>query len=159
MVSGLDEWQWSSFPYFVQLISAPSWLQVDWTLALFGAHRQTAIEAYRAFVVAGVGLDNPMKQARHQLLLGDDAFVARHRSPHLCDSLNEVIKTQRRVVALSLLEYQIRYPDRDRAIAAAYYSTAYTMTQIASHFKISYRTVSRVVRKVRMAELVCDWQN
>ncbi|WP_229259946.1 transposase family protein [Duganella aquatilis] len=93
-------------------------------------------------------MSSPINKTRHQLLLGDDAFVAAHRSAQSLDLLDEVPREHRRALALSLPEYQARFVDRDEAIAQAYFSTAYTMTQIAAHFRISYRTVSRIVRKM-----------
>ncbi|MRX06332.1 hypothetical protein GJ697_00620 [Pseudoduganella sp. FT25W] len=124
------------------------WLQIDWLLGYFGANRTEAIGAYKRFVAVGVGADSPIKNIRHQLLLGDDAFVTTYRSARSVDLLNEVPREHRRALALSLAECQAKFADRDEAIAQACLSTAYTMTQIAAHFHISYRTVSRIVHKM-----------
>jgi REP element-mobilizing transposase RayT/AraC-like DNA-binding protein len=161
MVTTLEDWPWSSYHLMTRAAEPPGWLQTDWMLGLFGVHRQEAIDAFRLFVAAGVDASNPIKNARHQLLLGDDVFVARHRDSHAAAVLNEVTKEHRQALALSLAEYQAKFRDRDEAISAAYYSTAYTMAQIAAHFKISYRTVSRIIRRMdaSTAVAVCDWQN
>lgn len=90
---------------------------------------------------------SPMLDTRHQLLLGDDAFVERHRQTKSWDELREASKVHRRSLALSLDEYRTHHPDRDHAIAQAYLSGAYTMTEIGQHFGVHYMTVSRAVRK------------
>ncbi|MYM22269.1 addiction module toxin RelE [Duganella sp. FT135W] len=162
MVAAPGEWRWSSYQLMVQDAPAPSWLETDWILSLFGLDREQAIEAYRQFVAQGVGAANPMKNVMHQLLLGDEAFVASRRSAQSFTRLNEVTKQHRRAFALTLAEYQAKFANRDEAITEAYFSTAYTMKEIAAHFRVSYRTVSRVVRRQESsskAEAVYDWQN
>ena len=61
------------------------------------------------------------------------------------DELVETVREERRAVALSLDEYRVRYADRTEAMARAYLSTAFTMPQIASAFRVSTKTVSRAV--------------
>ena len=85
---------------------------------------------------------------RHQLPLGDDAFVERHKPALAKEQLREVSKAHRRIVAMPLAKYQARHTDRDEAMARTYLSGAYTMAMIAEHFGVHYMTVSRAVRKV-----------
>jgi len=144
MVSSLDDWQWSSH-YFVSLENPPSWLERDWLLSRFGAAHVAAVAAYRAFVLAGVGKVSPLAATRHQILLGDDDFVSHHQQLERCEQLVEVARTERRAVALTLAEYRVRYADRGEAMARAYLSTAFTMSQIAGAFGVSTKTVSRAV--------------
>lgn len=140
-----DDWRWSSYRYFMQLQPAPDWLQTDWVLRQFGTSRPDALLAYRAFVLAGIGAVSPLGKVRHQLLLGDDAFVSKYECMQQSESLKEIARVQRRASALSLTEYQDRYPERNQAMAQAYLSTAFSMAQIAAHFKVSYRTVGRAI--------------
>ena len=65
----------------------------------------------------------------------------------MCYRLREIPKRQRRALAKPLDDYASRYPDRDRALAAAYGSGAYSMQAIAEHFGVSRMTVSRAVKK------------
>ena len=95
----------------------------------------------------GTGLPAPMLETRHQLLLGDHAFVERHWQTKNPEEPWEVSKTHRRSVAWSLDEYRMRHPDRDRAIAQVYLSGACTMAEIGRHFEVHYMTVSRAVRR------------
>lgn len=147
LVNTLDDWPWSSYPCVTGQVAAPRWLDTDCLLVRFGAERDKALQGYRQFVMAGRGAPSPLQAARHQLLLGDDAFVDSHRQVQQPETLREVSKAQRRSVALPLAEYRSRYPDRDEAMARAYLSGAYTMAEIGQEFGTHYMTVSRAVRK------------
>lgn len=147
MVKTLEDWRWSSYPFTTGQEVPPPWLDADWLLGQFDSQRGKALKTYRQFVMEGRGLPSPMLETRHQLLLGDDAFVERHRQTKNSEELREVSKAHRRTVALPLDEYQTRHPDRDCAIAQAYLSGAYTMAEIGHYFGVHYMTVSRAVRK------------
>jgi putative transposase len=147
MVESLDDWRWSSHFYIMGQVAHPPWLDVDGLLGQFDSQRSKALRNYRQFVMAGRGLPSPMLDTRHQLLLGDDAFVERHCQTKNAEELREVSKAHRRSVALSLDEYRTRHSDRDQAMAHAYLSGAYTMAEIGRHFGVHYMTVSRAVRK------------
>lgn len=142
-----EDWPWSSYRALIGTAAAPPWLDTDWLLGLFGRQRSKAVGAYRRFVREGQGIPSPLTQTRHQLLLGDDAFVQRCQQAKAPEMLREVAKTQRRSLALSLADYQQRFPKRDEAMARAYLSGAYTMAEIGQHFDVHYMTVSRAVRE------------
>ena len=147
MVESLEDWHWSSYPFMTYQQASPPWLDTDWLLGQFGSQRNKAIKAYRQFVMEGSGAPSPMRNTRHQLLLGDNAFIERHWQTKKPEELREFSKAHRRTLALSLDQYQIRHPNRDQAIAQAFLSGAYTMAEIGRHFGIHYMTVSRAVRK------------
>jgi hypothetical protein len=109
-------WPWSSYHFLLGQEPAPEWLDTDWLLSQFGRIRGESIRAYYQFVLAGLGLDSPLKATSHQLILGDDVFVGRHRKLSSTDPLRDVSRAQRRALALSLKEYQILYPDDEEAM-------------------------------------------
>ena len=147
IVRSLEQWPWSSHRYVMGEFDAPEWLETDWLLSQFGSTRASAVSAYHQFVLEGLGLESPLKHVSHQLLLGDEAFVLRHRSVAADDPLRNVSKAHRRAAALTLEEYQLQYQDRELASAMAYFSTAFTMAEIGEYFGVSERTVHRAVRK------------
>lgn len=147
MVASLDDWPWSSYPAVTGQAPALEWLDTDWLLSQFGAQRKTAIHNYCQFVMAGKGLPSALQHTKHQLVLGDDAFVKRHCQPGESETLREVSKAHRKSLALPLDEYRTLHPDRDQAIAQAYLSGAYTMAEIGRFFGLHYMTVSRAIRK------------
>jgi len=146
IVTSPDEWQWSSHHYLINWKRRPAWLECDWLLSQFGNDPAKAISAYQTFVLAGIGKTSPLAATRHRVLLGDDHFVSIHQQAQRAEEFIEAVKNERRAVALSLEEYENKYSDRDKAMASAYQSTAYTMPQIARFFGVSTKTVSRAVR-------------
>ncbi|MBN2702344.1 MAG: hypothetical protein JXR29_12940 [Methylothermaceae bacterium] len=130
-----------------------AWLDRDGLLGQFGKKRKSGIGAYRRFVMEGKGLPSPLDQTRHQSMLGDDGFVARHRQDKTPAALRDVTKAQRRSIALSLDDYRERYRNRHEAVARAYLSGAYTMSEIGVH----YMTMSRAVRRFELNNRECCW--
>ncbi|MES2321358.1 MAG: transposase [Pseudomonadota bacterium] len=143
-----DEWMWSSYHWMVSK-GAPPWLHVDWLLSQFGSGRIQAIRAFEQFVAEGIGEDSPLLLTQHQTVLGDVNFVARYREGVALLLSEEVAMVQRRFATLSLCEFETRFPVRDEAMARAYWSTAYPMTDIARHFRVSAKTVGRAVHKYK----------
>ncbi|WP_373992050.1 transposase [Duganella sp. BuS-21] len=149
MVGLPDEWPWSSYPYIVGLHTPQPWLDIHSTLNNFGAVPADAIAAYRQFVIEGIGAASPLANTRHQLILGDDEFVASMRRPERAQQHKTVARQQRRALALALEDYVNQSAARNEAMARAFASTAYTMEQIAAHFGLSAKTVSRAIKKYR----------
>jgi putative transposase len=147
LVESLEDWRWSSYPCTAGQEAPPPWLDTEGLLGQFGPNRGEALRSYGQFVMAGAGLPSPMLATRHQLLLGDKAFVGRHSQTRNAEDLREVSRAHRRSIALSLDEYGARHAVRDQAMAEAYLSGAYTMAEIGRHFAVHYMTVSRAVRK------------
>jgi len=152
MVTSPLDWRWSSHRYFSGDDSPPAWLERDWLLGQFSGTHTTAISAYQAFVLAGVDKASPLIETRHQILLGDDDFVAKHQQAQQSVEKVEIAKAERRAVALPLEEYKIQFADRGEAMARAYLSTAFTMSQIACAFGVSIKTVSRAVAAFEKAK-------
>jgi REP element-mobilizing transposase RayT len=98
MVTDPCEYQWSSHRAYLGA-QATSWLTTDFALALFGRELTQAREAYRRFVLAGIGMspDLQLSQGRSDepRMLGDDRFLARvkmhwrARDRHSIDELIE----------------------------------------------------------------------
>lgn len=146
MVSRPEDWNWSSYIAVMSDRDAPEWLDTDWLLRQFGKQRSKARQAYQGFVMAGKGVPSPLLATRHQLILGDDDFVAQHHGSKVQQELRELSTAHKRSLALPLADYERHYADRDGAMSQAYRSGAYTMAQIAEHFGVHYMTVSRAVR-------------
>ena len=114
-----------------------------WLLQQFGTQRDTARARYRQYVLEGVAEESPLQAVQHQLLLGDDAFVAAHRDQRRAEELTAIAKVQRRASALTLEQYQRTYRSRDEAMARAYWSTAFTMADIGAYFAVGYDSQPR----------------
>jgi putative transposase len=147
MVTSLDDWRWSSYRYFMQPSDLPPWLDPDFLLAHFGADRTSARSAYKAFVLQGLELLSPLRDVQHQMLLGEDAFVAQHFNADASDALRNIVRTQRRSLARSLDDYAAQYGRCNEAMARAHRSMAFSMQEIATYFGTSIRTVGRAVKQ------------
>jgi len=153
MVDTPGEWPWSSFTAYFNEKSTPPWIDTDWLLSQFGTKRAEALNAFQRFVMEGLGLESPLHATRHQMILGDDEFVARHQTKDNCEKLRNVSIAQRRVLALTLQEYREKYESRDQAMVHAFKSGAYTMTQIAEYFAVHSATVRRALRASEHIEI------
>lgn len=148
LVDDPADWPWSSYRAVLGLNEAPAWLDTDWLLSQFASQRQQAQRALAQFVLEGVGKTSPLDHVRHQVLLGGPDFVAKFRNAKPPDELREVSKAHRRSVAKPLAYYRSTCAERDRAMAEAYATGAYTMKEIGDFFGVHYMTVSRAVRRL-----------
>lgn len=147
MAETADEWHWSSYHFMLDATGKPAWLNAEWLLGQFGVSSVQAVEAYRQFVAAGSEIESPLARIQYQLVLGDDGFASQHRGHEEPAGFVAISRTQRRIAALTLPQYQASIADRDEAMAKAYFSTAFTMAEIGTHFGVSPKTVSRAVKR------------
>lgn len=147
ITEGPDGWDWSSYRMMVSPFAAPAWLEREWVLGQFGADRAASVEAYRAFVQAGIGGASPLAAARADLILGDEEFHRENADQPDPRNMTAVARPQRRLNAQPLSHYRHLFIDRDEGMAQAYWSTAYSMIEIADYFGVSYQTVSRAVTR------------
>jgi REP element-mobilizing transposase RayT len=148
MVQEAEHWPWSSYRAMIGQAPTPSWLETDWLLSQFGRGRSRARADYAEFVRQGTGRDSIWEGLRHQVFLGEEPFVERHRGlAKPLDQLREVPRAQRRSLAEPLADFAGRYPDRGEAMARAFATGVYTMQAIADFFGVHYSTVSRAVRR------------
>jgi transposase-like protein len=153
MAAGPEAWPWSSYTMTCSEMPAPEWLETDWLLSQFGAKRSEAVHAFREFVAAGLGRPSPLANTRHNLVLGDDDFVRRLHGGEALVHNTETTRSQKKGVALALHEYRRSFESPKHAMASAYLDGAYTMAEVAAHFGVHYRTVSRAVRAFEEAKL------
>jgi putative transposase len=151
MVESPNQWDWSSYHWTAANALPPPWLHTDWLLGQFSANRADAVKRYREFVLQGRGCTSPLKHTKYQLILGDVSFVAEQRDPSRHCTAPEIAKSQRQHNVMSLAEFRVRYGERDEAMARAFRCGAYAMTEIASFFHVSCKTVGRAVRKYETA--------
>jgi REP element-mobilizing transposase RayT len=154
MVANAADWPWSSYRAMVGLESAAAWLETDWLLGQFGAERLQAQAGYAAFVSQGIGQPRVWDGLRHQVFLGGEAFVDRHRTAAKpLERLREVPRAQRRPLAEPLADIARRYPLSREAMARAFQTGVYTMQEIADYFGVHYSTVSRAVRQLENGDV------
>jgi DNA-binding transcriptional ArsR family regulator len=148
MVSSAEEWSWSSYLTMMGETERPAWLETDWILGQFSDDRTQAQIRYRDFIAAGVGQSSIWSDLRNQVFLGSDGFVDKVRQSKSLNSgsLREVPRKQRRPLAKPLAAIEKEYSNRREAMARAYLTGEYTMSEIAGHFGVHYSTVSRALK-------------
>lgn len=152
MVESPGDWRWSSYQATLGYRPHGDWFDSMWLVEQFGASSINALDSYRRFVAEGYLAHSPLKKVKHRLLLGDDKFVAERRTQaQAATAARHAPRLQRRAAALTLTDYQSKFPSRDAAMAEAYKSTAFTMAEIGAHFGVSSKTVGRAVNKFRPA--------
>lgn len=144
MVARAEDWRWSSYHATLGTIQHRDWFDRTWLIEQFGASDVSAADSYRRFVADGRGARSPFATARHRMVLGDETFALMCHDMQL-RTVCHAPRAQRRLAALTLAEYASAFPSRDAAMAEAYKSTAFTMAEIADHFEVSAKTVSRAV--------------
>ncbi|MFO1429799.1 MAG: transposase [Candidatus Competibacteraceae bacterium] len=148
MVNRPEAWPWSSYRATVGDIEPPAFLATDWLLRAFGDDRQQAVNGYRKLVADGMTAPSPWRNLKNQVYLGSERFVEQLQARiDPSRSLGEVPQRQRRTVERPLDYYSAYYAERDRAIAEAYRTGAYSMQAIAEYFGIGRMTVSRAVKR------------
>jgi REP element-mobilizing transposase RayT len=150
-VNDVSDWPWSSYLAMIGVQPPPAWLEADGLLGQFGKSRPLAINAYKDFVRAGIGLPAIWGNLTQQMYLGSDEFVEamqeKLNAAFNGGDIQEVPRVQRRPPAKSLEWYEAQYEQRDSSMIAAYRSGDYTMKAIADWFGVHYATVSRVLKK------------
>jgi REP element-mobilizing transposase RayT/AraC-like DNA-binding protein len=143
LVSLPEHWEWSSHLAACGAVAEPDWLELNPTFSSFSADPEHAKAAYRQFVHSSLNAPNPLRLATNSLLLGDVQFD--RNAVSACGSPAELRRDHRKLTALPLEEYFVRYADRNEAMSRAFRSTAYSMGEIAQFVGVSIRTVSRAV--------------
>jgi putative transposase len=148
MVADPAAWGWSSYRATAGLEPKPPYLTTDGLLSAFGEPARVAMAGYAGFVASGIGRASLWQELKGQIYLGSDAFVeAMQRYIRPDQPLQEIPLRQRRGPARPLEYYAERFADRDRAMAEAYRTGAFSMQSIGEHFRVGRMTVSRAVRK------------
>lgn len=147
-VRSAGDWPWSSYRATAGRRDTPVWLTTDSILSAFAEQRSDAVMKYRRFVSAGRGQSAPWQSLANQVLLGDAHFVddMLNRLQQQNQDLAEVPRRQRPGRARPLADYARAVGSRNEAIAAAYASNGYSMSEIGAHFGLHYSTVSRIIK-------------
>ncbi len=78
LVDTPEEYEWSSYPYYIGVKKPPEWLYRDFILQYFSNKISIAQKGYRGFVNAMLAkkYDNPLDEVVGSTLLGSPSFVA-----------------------------------------------------------------------------------
>lgn len=146
-------YRWSSYRASAGMTSVPPFLHIDWLLSQFAKQCAVAQRRYRTFVAEGIGQASPWNKLQGQVLLGNEAFIARLQ-PGLRDKrpVKEIPRRQRFATrpALAKLFGDATLADRERrnrALRRAHLDHGYSLSEIGRAVGLHYSTISRIVNR------------
>ena len=88
----LENYEWSSYDYYVGKKRCPRWLKTADVLQSFGGHADKGMRNYKAYVASGLakGIEDPFDRAESQFILGSDSFIDRIRRKYLLKNQTEI---------------------------------------------------------------------
>lgn len=156
MVETPEQYQWSSYSFYVGWKRAPGWLQRRHILGYFGQSRIIAQKNYRKYVFGKVGkkLESPLKHVVGSVLLGSQAFIDDVKAEFISGKTPE-----RSVPAVKCLQNQITIKEisemvdseipnhariaRKAKIFLCRKHTAESLRAIGAHFRIGDTAVAQ----------------
>ena len=155
MVQHPSEWPWSSFRATRGLEKPPLFLETDFLLRHFCSSRKKAQNMYEEFVLAGIGMESPLKEAKNQIFIGSDSFI---RETMLridsTDKLRNLPRKQRVAGRPALNEiFNARAmrskKERNNKIKAAYEVHHYPLKEIGEHLNLNPNYLSHLLVTMR----------
>jgi putative transposase len=148
MVKTPERYPWSSYRAMVGLAPAPPGLATEWILEQFAGTRATARRRYAKFVHDGIGAPGPWGEVKGQVLLGSEAFIER-LMPQLQECSTREIPKRQRLVHRPSIKTLLAGTDsktaRNIAMAQAYLTHRYTLSEISKAVGLHYATISRII--------------
>jgi hypothetical protein len=148
-----EEWPWSSYRATIGKIEKPVFLAIDWILSQFGRNLPKSRDAYKAYVLSGIGACFPKEALVGRLLLGSEKFlndVNRQIGDTNIAELKEFPREQRLSSKPSLDEIFQKGmragKTRDEIIYMIYYDTDFIQREIAEYLGLHYGSVSRIIK-------------
>jgi len=154
-----EEYQWSSYQYYIGKKKIPKWLTVDFILGYFGGKTTAAKEKYREFVNALIDkeYDNPLKDAVASTILGGISFVNEIKDKYLrgkkADRNLPALAELKRIPIEEIINEVEVVLSGDKGLwkkAAIYLCHRYsgrTLREIGSYFDIGESAVSQTSRR------------
>ncbi len=163
MVNRPEEYQWSSYPYYIGKKKKPNWVQVDFILGYFGKKISTAQKRYREFVNAFLHkeYESPLRETVASSILGGIDFVNKVKDkflkgksvdrnlPALTELSNKpTIKEISNVVKTVLGEDPVL--SKKTILYLCHRYSGRTLKEIGIHFGIGESAVSQASHRFRL---------
>ena len=156
-----EEYQWSSYQYYIGKKQIPKWLTKDYILSYFG-REAAAQKKYSAFVNALIGkkYDSPLKETVASSILGGNEFVndikERYLSEKKADRNLPALRELRKTAIEEIIGEVEKILGKNEAIsrkAGIYLSHRYSgsvLREIGEYFGIGESAVSQESRRFRL---------
>ena len=158
-----EEYDWSSYKYYIGRKKAPEWLFREFILGYFGKNISSAQKGYKKFVSSLVKkeYDSPLEDVFGSVFLGSPDFIEQIKTRYLSDR-----KPDKELSALRQLGPRISMQDVFNAVGAVFRNepsferslkiylcqkyTAEKLKTIGDRFDISESAVSHTTRRFRV---------
>ncbi|MDF1527125.1 MAG: transposase [bacterium] len=146
---------YSSFRATRGLEKPPAYLETDFLLGHFSSSRKKAHNMYEEFVLAGIGMESPLKEAKNQIFIGSDSFIRetmlKVRDPDTLQSLPRGQKMAGRPALNELFNDKVMgsRKKRNNRIKAAFEEYQYPLKEIGEHLKLNPNYLSRLLGDMR----------
>jgi len=155
LVQHPSDWPWSSYRATRGVEKVPGYLETDFLLSHFSSSRKKAQTMYEDFVLAGIVMESPLLEAKNQIFLGSDSFIA-DAIQHVenADLLSDIPKVQKLAARPSLESIFetgsiISKEIRNLKIKEAYEKHRYTLREIGQHLQLNADYLSRLLIDMR----------
>ena len=103
-----EEYEWSSYSYYIGKRKAPEWLKMDFILGYFGKKTSDSQKNYRKFVSMLINqeYESPLKDVVSSTLLGTQEFIGIIKDKYLSEQ-----KEDKNIPALKVLKKKITMED------------------------------------------------
>ncbi len=144
------DWSWSSYRATSGQGEVPEFLDVDWILSQFDAHREPAVRAYRKLVREGRGVE--VWELLHAgCLLGTESFADAIRPALLEKPLDQNVLCRERDAARPTFDELFSgfadSVDRDRRIHEAVRLHHYKLREVAEYLDLHFSTISVIAKQ------------
>nr|WP_316638432.1 transposase [uncultured Roseateles sp.] len=152
---GIDGWPWSSYPAHSLATATPAWLETQGLLSyVLGREARTpgdqrkAAQKYAAALTSSDGDAFWNSTLRHQIYLGDEAFVARMQAMAGGGKSRSVAKNSKAKNGKVGVAQWIKDSDsREQGLLRAYTEGGLSMTAMADGLGLSVSRVSRLIAR------------
>jgi hypothetical protein len=133
----------------------PPYLHTDFVLSHFGSTRRKAQEKYEKFVMDGIDMESPLKEAKNQIFLGSDSFVQEMmRQVEDGDTLQNLPRAQKLAGKPALEELfsgkaMKSKRNRNEQIKAAFETHQYSLREIGDYLGLNPNYLSRLLGDMR----------
>lgn len=155
-----EEYEWSSYRYYIGLAKAPSWLKTDFILGLISG--KDVEKKYREFVDDATKEENgsPLKEAIASTILGSPEFVREKSHEHLGEKHSDRDMPAVRRLArptideiISTVTKQIEDESLTRKVSI-YFCHRYSgarLREIGERFRMSDAAITQASRRMKIA--------
>jgi len=161
MVNVPEEYEWSSFRYYISKEKAPEWMKRDFILNYFNTKPATAMKMYKDFVheLLGQKYESPLSNLSYTFMLGGQEFVREIKDRFLKEKtidrnlpgLREVIDRPTLDMIEEAIDKEIQSDNKMARQVKLYLCHSYSsrkLKEIGDHFGVSDSGVTQASRRI-----------